>query len=927
MAVKLVGDIYDLERIEQQQAQVIAYLKETRDAIIATNNARIVSKNADMSSFTTATQQLNKAINDTNVTTGKAIFSNNNYIKSVNQYTSSARTATKADEDLIKARQALNKANSQANVSLQGYNVQKTLANKAAKEEAMINLGLVDTYTKLSKQLAAAQLNAKNLAAEFGVQSIQAKAAAKEAAALDVQVKAIDKSVGLSQRNVGNYGSAFGKAFSGLKSLANLIPGIGISGLFLIGYEAIQKFITGLSLFNSRLSDTKRQTQLLADVNKTMADNAGKEVAQLQTLYAVATNTNLSINKRKEAVDELQEVYPDYFKNVKDEVILQGKAKDAYDSAKTAILEKAKAQAIEGELSKLATKELAIQNKQQDDFNKKNKALEDQRRIDATKATTKDQKEDRGLQQFNVISKITSLNKEINDSNKELAEIEKDRKFLLSKVTEAPTTKKTTTAAKTKANADSLQELKDTVDNEFEIYKIAQEAKIRLLDADIKSDRVHYLDKLVALENFTKASKELLDRQEQEDINNKQRETAREIQHLEEQKSGKSVAEKARINENIKISEQNLQQDILLIQATYADKSLQLVETSGRTRQDILDDQHKKELANYEAFLKEEEDANKRNDDKIKEGFEKREKQEKEFEKKSIELQKELRKLKLQLALDGEEFLFTLATSGFERRLNLIQREKDEIDKRKNAELATNDATIQSEESKAANILIINSRAQAQKEALDKKSREIEYRKAQFEKAQQIFDIGIATIKSIALIKANAAAAATNPLYGPIFGKILAAQTLAQIPWVLASSALSIGAILAKPIAKYKGGRGEGKEEFALVHQGEYIHRDSGLEHVSAVETLTHLMPKDKVYTSKQAMMKELAMSALPLSDYSVNKHGGIDKSDMKAFTNEIVEAVGEIKIHTQMITKDGWRNHNQRLADYDKWVNKYIKN
>src|SRR5204862_6076382 len=94
-----------------------------------------------------------------------------------------------------------------------GYALQTEEANAAAKVQAAEALGISGAYKKLTIDLATAKIEAKNLAAEFGVDSIQARQAAASVTVLDKQVKLIDKTVGESQRNVGNYGSAFTSAF------------------------------------------------------------------------------------------------------------------------------------------------------------------------------------------------------------------------------------------------------------------------------------------------------------------------------------------------------------------------------------------------------------------------------------------------------------------------------------------------------------------------------------------------------------------------------------------------------------------------------------------------------------------------------------------------------------------------------------------
>src|SRR5690606_23346408 len=97
----------------------------------------------------------------------------------------------------------------------------------------------------------------------------------------------------------------------------------------------------------------------------------------------------------------------------------------------------------------------------------------------------------------------------------------------------------------------------------------------------------------------------------------------------------------------------------------------------------------------------------------------------------------------VELATQSGDLLFAIATAGYENQLNLLTKQSEDIEKRKDAELAANDALVQSTQDKAANVILINSRAQAQQDVLDRKAAAIKTKEAQFERAQQIFEIGV----------------------------------------------------------------------------------------------------------------------------------------------------------------------------------------
>lgn len=142
--------------------------------------------------------------------------------------------------------------------------------------------------------------------------------------------------------------SAFGKLKTALTSLslspnpyvllATAIAAIGIA--VYAWYSNNQQMVSSQKALNDAVAKGNQE--------------ATNEVASLDRLYASATNVKLSTDERKKSVDELQSRFPAYFKNIQDEIILNGKAADVYKQVREAIFAKSRAQAIEGELQKRA---------------------------------------------------------------------------------------------------------------------------------------------------------------------------------------------------------------------------------------------------------------------------------------------------------------------------------------------------------------------------------------------------------------------------------------------------------------------------------------------------------------------------------------------------------------------------------------------
>jgi hypothetical protein len=88
--------------------------------------------------------------------------------------------------------------------------------------------------------------------------------------------------------------------------------------------------------------------------------SAQEELVKLSTLYKATQDANIPLAERKKLVDELQEQYPKYFKNISDEIILAGGAATAYNNLSTAIIASAKARAAQDALVDIQKQLLAL---------------------------------------------------------------------------------------------------------------------------------------------------------------------------------------------------------------------------------------------------------------------------------------------------------------------------------------------------------------------------------------------------------------------------------------------------------------------------------------------------------------------------------------------------------------------------------------
>ncbi|MCM1142368.1 MAG: phage tail tape measure protein [Muribaculum sp.] len=102
----------------------------------------------------------------------------------------------------------------------------------------------------------------------------------------------------------------------------------------------------------------------LTDLDAASADYSSKEITRLKALYNEATNESVATDKRRSAAEKLQNLYPDYFKNLSIEQIMVGQAKSKYDELTTAIINAARARAAAAKIEENEKTLLELEGRQ-----------------------------------------------------------------------------------------------------------------------------------------------------------------------------------------------------------------------------------------------------------------------------------------------------------------------------------------------------------------------------------------------------------------------------------------------------------------------------------------------------------------------------------------------------------------------------------
>lgn len=181
---------------------------------------------------------------------------------------------------------------------------------------------------------------------------------------------------------------------------------------------------------------------------------------------------------------------------------------------------------------------------------------------------------------------------------------------------------------------------------------------------------------------------------------------------------------------------------------------------------------------------------------------------------KSIENLNKIKDALVNLAGEITNTVFSLFTAALERQKIALQEQIDMVEERKRKELEANEQTLASNEQKAAAAKLIEVRAQAQREQIQRKQRDLDLQKARFDKARALADI----------VQQSAVAVISAQKLLPPFSTILTGI-------IIATAAAQAARIIAQPLPAYRHGTKDHPGGAAIVGDGgvkEYVKTPDG---------------------------------------------------------------------------------------------------
>lgn len=317
-------------------------------------------------------------------------------------------TTTHEVDKLARARKQLAYAESEEAKELAKLQQQKKEAEQLNRLEARAALAAEGSYNKLSAQYSLNKIRLNQMTKAERENTEAGKALEKQTREIYEEMNRLQVATGKYTLNVGNYTSAFNGLGFATQQIVRELPSLAISAntfflaisnnipilvdqinmlrraneaaraenkpttnilkgivgslfswqtILIVVITVLSNFSDEIGAWVKSLFNGKEALDITAEAaknfNKTMqqgAVDAVSETTKLDLLYNAATNSALSMERRRAAAEELQRMYPDYLGNMSSEQIMLGQAVSKYQDLTTAIIKYAEAKAAENRI-------------------------------------------------------------------------------------------------------------------------------------------------------------------------------------------------------------------------------------------------------------------------------------------------------------------------------------------------------------------------------------------------------------------------------------------------------------------------------------------------------------------------------------------------------------------------------------------------
>jgi hypothetical protein len=865
-----------------------------------------------------------------------------------------------------------------------------TAAQQTAFKEAATQIGVVygsnsEVFKKFNSQVSAGSAQIKNV--------VQAEAVAVE--------------------STNKFGGALGRAWSVLRNIAYIVPGLGIAGI-------IGLLLTPITAFASKVFEADEATKKLEESTKKEAEElkqltesfktfnnikdaglgaSASDVIKVQSLSKVILDQANSYKDRNAALLELRDINKNYFGDLSLEKSSLQQLKTAVEDYTNAIIQQAVIKEVEGEIGKVGAayfRQLRIVQdlekahlKESDALQKSTQAFRDnatargQRAFlltDAATALRAQHLTDESAKLKPLADQYNSLGRILSDLNIQQLKIKPlkggeqsaDAKALQKKFFDDELKQQAEDAKKlSEINdlelASRINERQIAASKEIEIVKGASAVELQNEEAKLNAVKVKRgvskKEILNATAEFANAEQKILQK-ESEDLVKIELNRQRDIIGIRLTSAARQIEIDKKLNQDtLKFFYETYNKQLKALQDREEQTKLEL--DKGKDYEiEALNRNYQKQIAsakgNQEKIKRAEEAYNKERAniefryaaEVLRVEIETGEKILALHRAQGLDTTKEedaLAKLKMQLSdlvtdhvvknndrqhkstVDGLERVgkaiqkvkeysdqvFSIIGGALDNSItaqkNALQDQSDAIDKKKDKEIEAVNSSVASEQDKAAKIAIINARAQAQKDQLDIKQRQLDAQKARFDKAKTITDIilngALAVIKQLV---------ATPLPFGAPFVAAIGALTAAQLAVAIAA-----------PIPHYEKGIKRSPEGPAIVGEkrSEIIRHPDGTMYVTPDKPTLVYLPKDSEVIPDASDRRELMRLGVIRSLRSPEERAIRSPMDARMLeyyarqTSRIVNAIHSAPVPVVKNSWSGWTVGWKRGQDWYQYV------
>ncbi len=637
-------------------------------------------------------------------------------------------------------------------------------------------------------------------------------------------------------------GRGLTKGLGYLRTIAYVLPGIGIAGIFNLIFEGLSKLFTGGEKFDALIDRFKTLNSLMMDAGA----QSGAEIAKVDALFRAINNLDLPLKERNEAVKTLQDMYPEHLSNLTLDNAKTAELTKQYATLKNELIAIAYVQAgynkIAEATGRIFDDEFRMNEERVKNLQirqKVNAAQKAENELNASGSRNRNANNDALNAGIRKTEELAAAQGELVKSDKLITDAARDRAInqgridLIQKQIDARVKGSGVGVLGGKQDTpDKVKSAKDTSAEDelraLEFQYNEQIALARALDKDTLDLEKEYEKQILNLrkqfyeqqkrdiENVGLVNLEAIqDAGQKELLENEKLYAKGEISKTEYERNKLDIEHTA--NRDSIEAELSLAAQLLDIRANYGeDVSADKKKLSELTRKLAKND------ADYEIA-------------KLKEVAEQR---------------KAVNAATKQLAEAAGEFLIELVNAGYTNRKNALRAEQDALEERTQNEINAVDRSLATEQQKADKIAVINAKANAEKERIAKEQRKIDTEKAKFDKA-----VAIARIIENTAIGITSALASLNVPLAILIGALGAVQ---------------LGTVLAQPIPQYAKGTKSAKGGLSIVGERgrELVETPSGLSFLTANTAQMINLPKGSKVTPHNETMRMIGRPE-NLSKYS----------------------------------------------------------